>query len=103
MCIPINKYIVYIKKGIILKVSRVTRHAFPILLLAGFWATPFPVVRPSACRLSAYVVNYTSNLLFRRHVNMTSRVYFTRADVGTSRHNSRCHDVVTSKLNSRII
>ena len=45
MCILINKYIVYIKKGIILKVSRVTRHAFPILLLAGFWATPFPVVR----------------------------------------------------------
>lgn len=36
MCILINKYIVYIKKGIILKVSRVTRHAFPILLLAGF-------------------------------------------------------------------
>lgn len=91
MCIPINKYIVYIKKGIILKVSRVTRHAFPILLLAGFWATPFPVVRPSACRLSAYVVNYTSNLLFRRHVNMITRVYST------------CHDVVTSKLNSRII
>ena len=91
MCILINKYIVYIKKGIILKVSRVTRHAFPILLLAGFWATPFPVVRPSACRLSAYVVNYTSNLLFRRHVNMITRVYST------------CHDVVTSKLNSRII
>lgn len=91
MCIPINKYIVYIKKGIILKVSRVTRHAFPILLLAGFLAIPFPVVWPSACRLSAYVVNYTSCLHFRRHVNMITRVYST------------CHDVVTSKLNSRII
>lgn len=91
MCILINKYIVYIKKVIILKVSRVTRHAFPILLLAGFWAIPFPVVRPSACRLSAYVVNYTSYLHFRRHVNMITRVYST------------CHDIVTSKLNSWII
>ena len=71
MCVYVYMNLLYIYKGVILKVSRVTRHAFPILLLAGFWATPFPVVRPSACRLSAYVVNYTSNLHFRRHVNIT--------------------------------
>ena len=36
MCVYVYMNLLYIYKGVILKVSRVTRHAFPTLLLAGF-------------------------------------------------------------------
>lgn len=66
MCVYVYMNLLYIYKGVILKVSRVTRHAsrFPHPSACRILTPAFHLVRPSAYSLSAYVVDYTSNLHF---------------------------------------